>query len=142
MFQHIAAFIRRISTPALHFCVEFRCSNQLSYRGTSSLASVRDLGLASRRRPVGFPPRDERRLGVIHPGGDALHGRVVQTLRVEHDAGGIAALGARAERGVAEHVRRGDQLGDERLDPARISSRMPRTTSIGWPAGSASTQSS
>src|SRR5690606_39707120 len=38
-FQHIAAVIRRISTPALHFCVEVRCSNQLSYRGDDSLAT-------------------------------------------------------------------------------------------------------
>lgn len=72
---------------------------------------------ANAQRAVGFPPRDEPRLGVIHLGRDALHGRVVQTLRVEHDAGGIATLGARAERGVAEHLRRGEQLGDERLDP-------------------------
>ena len=42
--QHIAAVIRRISTPALHCDVEVRCSNQLSYRGGFSLSSYAGTG--------------------------------------------------------------------------------------------------
>ena len=97
---------------------------------------------ANAQRAVGFPPRDERRLGIIHLGGDALHGRVVQTLRVEHDAGGIATLGSALNAVERSTSGAGSSSATSASIRARISSRMPRTTSIGWPAGSARTQSS
>ena len=46
---------------------------------------------------AGFRWQEEHRLGQVQPGGDGLHGGIVQAVGIEHDAQRVAGARARGE---------------------------------------------